>query len=130
MPLGSRSGVWGQHGRSASLSEVEAGPETWPCSSRYRRVLPDVHPLEGALDDYIVDEHTIGRLLDLGVIAPRLTETVPLVDRRVGIPEVADIICDATPAYPWEIRATRTLGHHGPTRLIRAVRRTLRPSPR
>ena len=38
------------------------------------RVLPDLYPLQGELDDYIADEHTVGRLLDLGVIVPRLTE--------------------------------------------------------
>ena len=30
------------------------------------RVLPDAYPLDGELDDYIANEHTIGRLLDLG----------------------------------------------------------------
>jgi hypothetical protein len=38
------------------------------------RVLPHVYPLCGELEDYIADEHALGRLLDLGVIVPRLTE--------------------------------------------------------
>ena len=50
------------------------------------RVLPNLYPLDGELDDYIADEHTIGRLLDLGVIVPRLDRAVPLVGRRAGRP--------------------------------------------
>ena len=38
------------------------------------RVLPHHYPLEGDLGQYIADEHPFGRLLDLGVIASRLTE--------------------------------------------------------
>ena len=36
------------------------------------RVLPDLYPLDGELDFYIADEHAFGRILDLGVISPRL----------------------------------------------------------
>ena len=49
------------------------------------RVLPDIYPLTGELDDYIAAEHPLGRLLDLGVIVPRLNE-LPLIGRRVEDP--------------------------------------------
>ncbi len=63
------------------------------------RVLPDLYPLEGELDDYIANEHTIGRLLDLGVIAPRLTELYRWSADELGIPELAGLVADGTPAY-------------------------------
>ncbi len=93
------------------------------------RVLPNLYPLEGALDDYIVDEHTVGRLLDVGVIAPRLTELYRWSTDELRIPEVADLICDATPAYAWDPRDRKPWAPR-PTRLVRAVRRALPPMPR
>ena len=50
------------------------------------RVLPDLYPLEGELDDYIADEHTIGRLLDVGVIAAPAHRPLRLVRRRAADP--------------------------------------------
>ena len=68
------------------------------------RVLPDLYPLEGELDDYIADEHTVGRLLDLGVIVPRLAELYRWSADELRIPDVADLVRDATPAYAWDPR--------------------------
>jgi hypothetical protein len=93
------------------------------------RVLPLRYPLTGELDDYIADEHAVGRLLDLGVIVPRLTELYRWSAEELRIPEVADLVCDATPAYAWD--------HHDrepwappPRRLVRAVRQALPPPSR
>ena len=36
------------------------------------RVLPDHYPLREGLDTYLSDEHALGRMIDYGVIAPRL----------------------------------------------------------
>ena len=91
------------------------------------RVLPDRYPLEGELDDYIAGEHTVGRLLDVGVIVPRLAELYRWSADELGIPDVAALVRDATPAYawdpddagPWRPRATR---------LVRVVRRALPPA--
>jgi hypothetical protein len=92
------------------------------------RVLPHVYPLPGVLDDYITDEHAFGRLLDVGVIVPRLAELYRWSAGELRIPDVTDLVCDATPAYAWD--------HHDrdpwmppPTRLVRAVRRALPPPP-
>jgi hypothetical protein len=84
-----------------------------------------VYPLEGALDD-IADEHTIGRLLDLGVIAPRLTELYRWSADELRLPEVTDLIWDATPAHGWD-PADREPWAPPPTRLVRAARRALPP---
>ena len=66
------------------------------------RVLPDQYPLDGDLDDYIADEHALGRLLDLGVIAPRLTELYRWSSDELQIPDITDLVRDATPAYAWD----------------------------
>ena len=50
------------------------------------RVLPDRYPLEGELDDYVAAEHLVGRLLDLGVITPRLDRALRLGGRRAAGP--------------------------------------------
>ena len=83
------------------------------------RVLPDLYPLEGELDDYIADEHTVGRLLDLGVIVPRLTELYRWSADELRIPDVTDLVRDATPAYAWD-PADREPWTPPPTRLVRA----------
>ena len=41
-------------------------------SCRCDRVLPDRYPLERDLDEYLTDEQGLGRMLDYGVIVPRI----------------------------------------------------------
>lgn len=93
------------------------------------RVLPHVYPLKGDLDDYIADESAVGRLLDLGVIAPRLTELYCWSADELEIPEVTDLVCDATPCYAWD-PGDRKPWAPPPRRVVRAVRRALPPRPR
>ncbi len=92
------------------------------------RVLPDLYPLDGELDDYIADEHTVGRLLDLGVIAPRLGELYRWSANELRIPDITGLVRDTTPAYAWDPQ-DREPWTPPPTRLVRAVRRAL-PPPR
>ena len=87
------------------------------------RVLPHRYPLNGELDDYIADEHTVRRLLDVGVIVPRFTELYRWSADELGIPDLADLARDATPAYAWDSQDREPW----PTRLVRAVRWALRP---
>jgi hypothetical protein len=91
------------------------------------RVLPHQYPLEGELDDYIADEHPFGRVLDLGVIAPRLTELYRWSANELRIPQLTGLVCDATPAYAWSPH-DREPWTPPQTRLTRAVRLAL-PSP-
>ena len=91
------------------------------------RVLPLRYPLEGELDDYIADEHTLGRLLDVGVIVPRLTELYRWSAGELRIPDVADLVDEATPTYAWH-PDDREPWSPPPTRLVRAARWAL-PSP-
>ena len=75
------------------------------------RVLPDVYPLDGELDRYIADEHTIGRLLDLGVIAPRIPALYDWAASELEIGALADLVRDGTPIYAG-IRMIPTVGCH------------------
>ena len=92
------------------------------------RVLPDVYPLEGELGDYIADEHTIGRLLDLGVIATRIPALYDWAAGELGIAGLTDLVRDGTPAYAWDPHDPEPW-MPPPTRLVRVVRRMLPPSP-
>jgi hypothetical protein len=91
------------------------------------RILPDRYPLEGDLDDYIAAEHPFGRLLDRGVIAPRLTELYRWSADELRIPGVTDLVDDTTPTYAWDPH-DRDPWAPPPTRLVRAVRRAVPPS--
>jgi hypothetical protein len=90
------------------------------------RVLPHVYPLRGELDDYIADEHALGRLLDLGVIVPRLTELYRWSADELRIAGVADLVRDGTPAYAWDPHDQKPWAPR-PRRFVRAVRRALPP---
>jgi hypothetical protein len=90
------------------------------------RVLPHIYPLEGELDDYIADEHPFGRLLDLGVISPRLTDLYRWSADELQIPSVTGLVREATPAYAWD-PYDREPWAPTPTRLARAARRALPP---
>jgi hypothetical protein len=92
------------------------------------RVLPHQYPLAGELDDYIANEHALGRLLDVGVIVPRLTELYRWTADELRIPDVAHLVSDATPVYAWDPHDRKPWAPP-PTRLVRAVRRAL-PPPR
>ena len=92
------------------------------------RVLPDLYPLDGVLDDYIANEHAVGRLLDLGVIAPRLGELYRWSAVALQIPDLAGLTIDGIPAYAWD-SGDRKPWEPPPKRIVRAVRRAL-PPPR
>lgn len=88
------------------------------------RVLPLRYPLDGDLDDYIAEEHLFGRVLDLGIITPRLAELYRWSAHELGIPGVADLVSDTTPTYAWDA-LDREPWAPPTTRLVRAVRRAL-----
>lgn len=93
------------------------------------RVLPDVYPLEGDLDDYIAGEHTVGRLLDLGVIVPRLGDLYRWSATELQIPELAGLVRRGVPAYAWDPDDGEPWAPR-PSRLVRMVRNALPPPSR
>jgi hypothetical protein len=90
------------------------------------RVLPSNYPLRRDLWNYIADEHGVGRLLDLGMIVPRLDSLYAWSAAELSIPELGDLIRDGVPAYAWDV-ADAAPWDPPPTRLVRATRRVLPP---
>ena len=88
------------------------------------RVLPDRYPSDGDLATYIAAEHALGRLLDLGIIVPRLAALYRWSADQLQIPAVADLVSDTTPTYAWD-PDDREPWAPAPSRIVRVVRRAL-----
>ena len=65
------------------------------------RVLPDEYPLTGDVDSYLSDELGFGRLLDFGVIVPRLQQIYDWSARELCEPGLRDCTRDGALTYAW-----------------------------
>jgi hypothetical protein len=65
------------------------------------RVLPDYYPLRGQLAAYVEDEHGFGRLLDVGLIRPRLAALFEWSAAELGAEGLATLATDGVPSYAW-----------------------------
>ena len=65
------------------------------------RVLPDQYPLPGEVSDYLSDELGFGRLLDYGVIEPRLPQLFEWSAHELRVPGLLDWIRDGALTYAW-----------------------------
>jgi hypothetical protein len=92
------------------------------------RVLPDTYPLGGELRRYVDAEHGFGRLLDIGVIQPRLDALYSWSAQELSIPELDALVRDGVPTYAWDA-ADAEPWNPPPTRLARAAQRLLPPGP-
>ncbi|WP_197746643.1 hypothetical protein [Mycobacterium saskatchewanense] len=92
------------------------------------RVLPDRYPLHGDLSQYVTNENRIGRLLDIGVITPRLDALCAWSAVELGIPAATTLVRDAVPAYAWDCRDTE--GWRQTPRAAARVLRLVLPVPR
>lgn len=90
------------------------------------RVLPDRYPLREDLDWYVGRENGFGRVLDLGVIRPRLDQLYSWSARELSIPELAPLLRDGVPAYAWDCSDMGPWGS-SPGLTTRATRRVLPP---
>lgn len=88
------------------------------------RVLPQNYPLEDELAVYIADEHALGRLLDLGVIIPRLGALYRWSADELGVPELCGLVRGDTPAYAWDPTDGEPWAPP-PKRIVRVVRRAV-----
>lgn len=66
-----------------------------------RRVLPDSYPLDGEVATYLAAENRLGRMLDYGVIAPRLQALYEWSASELDLPQLRELIRDGSPVYAW-----------------------------
>ena len=65
--------------------------------------MPDRYPLTRDLQWYIDNEHGFGRILDLGMIQPRLGVLYSWSAAELSIPELSTLVHDGVPAYSWDV---------------------------
>jgi hypothetical protein len=65
------------------------------------RVLPDEYPLSDGARSYLSDELGFGRLLDYGVIVPRLQRLYEWSAHELAAPGLLDCIRDGALTYAW-----------------------------
>ena len=65
------------------------------------RILPNEYPLTDSVDSYLSNELGFGRLLDYGVILPRLQQIYEWSANELGEPGLRDCIRDGAPTYAW-----------------------------
>jgi hypothetical protein len=65
------------------------------------RVLPGRYPADGTTQAYIRMERGLGRLLDYGVIAPRLQLLYEWAARELQQPGLLGLVRDGSPTYAW-----------------------------
>jgi hypothetical protein len=66
-----------------------------------RRVLPDRYPLAEDVEAYVGDEQRLGRLLDYGVIVPRLQRLYEWSAEELGHPGLRALTRAGSPIYAW-----------------------------
>jgi hypothetical protein len=67
------------------------------------RVLPGNYPLSRDLQWYIDHEHGFGRLLDLGMVQPRLDALYAWSSAELSTPELSTLIHEGVPGYAWDV---------------------------
>jgi hypothetical protein len=90
-------------GRFAPLSPVLGDPRLGMAGAflSLRRVVPNRYPLERDVEWYIVDEQRLGRLLDYGVIVPRLQRLYEWSADELDEPRLLELVRDGNPIYAW-----------------------------
>jgi hypothetical protein len=88
------------------------------------RVLPAQYPLRRDLQWYVDDEQGVGRLLDLGVIRPRLRALYSWSAAELAIPELDTLLERQVPAYAWDT-ADDEPWNPTPRLVVRTARRVL-----
>jgi hypothetical protein len=90
------------------------------------RVLPSTYPLPGNVSDYLSDEIGFGRLLDYGLIVPRLQQLYGWSSHQLGAPGLLDCTRDGALTYAWPF-ADREVWRPRKTFLLQAAHRAFPP---
>jgi hypothetical protein len=90
------------------------------------RVLPAGYPLTGDAISYLSDELGFGRLLDFGLIQPRLRQLYVWSAHELGAPGLLSCLRDGAMTYAWPFER-RDVWRPGTSVAVRAARRALPP---
>jgi hypothetical protein len=90
------------------------------------RILPDSYPLGDDVERYVAIEHQVGRLLDVGVILPRVREVYDWSAEELDEPGVRDLLVGGVPCYAWPADDAQPWSP-SPTRLARLAQRVVPP---
>ncbi|MGW7363120.1 hypothetical protein ACWGI8_06755 [Streptomyces sp. NPDC054841] len=112
-------------GRLAALGPLMADP-------RHRAVkmfldlgrsFPPQYPVTTPIEETVLDEHALARMLDYGVIAPRLPALYEFSAASLNQPRLTALLDDGVPAYVWPHadRPIWFIGNTGPH--LRAIAR-------
>jgi hypothetical protein len=89
------------------------------------RVVPDRYPLDRDIGAYLADENSLGRMLDYGVIAPRVQSLYDWSAQELGHPALRQLSRDGIPTYAWPHPEPDVwISAHLPLR-VRALRRAV-----
>jgi hypothetical protein len=91
------------------------------------RIVPDRYPLKRDVHEYIAEENEFGRMLDYGMIQPRLQRLYEWSAEELGEPGVLGLVRDGSPVYAWPFENRHVWEPARPTRTVRAIRRILPP---
>jgi hypothetical protein len=113
-------------GRFAPLGRVVGDPRVGMAGAflSLGRVLPDRYPAEFDLDTALKIEHRLGRMLDYGVIAPKLQALYDWSARELDTPDLRSLIRDGSPIYAWSYtdrHVWRQAPESLPVRLLRVA---------
>jgi hypothetical protein len=93
------------------------------------RVLPDNYPLRDDVETYLGEELGFGRLVDYGVINPRLQQLFEWSAYELATPGLLDCLQDGAPTYAWPFE-DRQVWRPPKSLIIQAVQRALPPERR
>jgi hypothetical protein len=91
------------------------------------RVLPDEYPLSEDISVYVSNELSFGRLLDIGIITPRLQQLYEWSAHTLELPQLLDCIRDGDLIYAWSYE-DRNIWHPPVSTMVRLARRVFPPN--
>ncbi len=93
------------------------------------RVLPVRYPVTDDVRFYVTAENNLGRLLDYGVILPRLQPLYEWSAGELGQPALAELVCDGAPSYVAPVEAALYWRPVPAPALVRLLSRATRSLP-
>ena len=90
-------------------------------------MLPDEYPLHNGVGSYLDDELHFGRVVDFGVIVPRLQQLYEWSADELGAPGLLDCVRDGAMIYAWAFE-DREVWRPPDSFVLRATHRLLPPA--